>query len=127
MTTNLSTPGEPASVFGRALPLIEVTLRREFRMPKVHAREIEQDVYAWFSRFTMRAGTGKSLETWRTNLFWATCQAGRKYWHWRLDGAPVVDERVKRVLSREPLEMAQELAEKLRARESRRKSQEGGS
>ena len=125
MSTNLSNKGSAASVFGRALPLIEVTLRREFRMPKVHAREIEQDVYAWFTRFTMRAGTGKSMGTWRTNLFWATCQAGRNYWRWRLDGAPVADERVKRVLSREPMEMAQELADKLRARENRSRSLEG--
>lgn len=125
MFINLSNGGDAASIFGRVLPLIDVTLRREFRLPKEHAREVEQDVYLWFSRFALRPGSGKSVETWRTNLFWATCQAGRKYWQWRLGGRPVADDQIRRALNREPLEMAKELEERARARENRRKKGSG--
>lgn len=120
VSTNFSERDEAAAVFGRALPLIDVTLRREFRLPKVHARQVEEDVSVWFSRFALRPGNVKSVEVQRLNLFWATCQAARQYWQWRLEGAPAADDRVRRALNRDPHELAKELEEKLREREERR-------
>jgi len=114
--TRLSTRAEATSVFVRALPLIETTLRREFRLPMEHARAVEEDIGLWFSRFALRPGSGRAGVL-RTQLFSATCEAGRRYWQWRLGGAPVVDHQIRRVLAREPEEMAKELEEKLRQRE----------
>jgi hypothetical protein len=124
VSTNLSTRAEATSVFDRALPLIETTLRREFRLPREHARAVEEDIGLWFSRFALRPGSGKA-EVLRTQLFYATCAAGRRYWQWRLGGAPVVDHQVRRALAREPEEMAKELEEKLRQREKRGKKPKG--
>src|SRR5262249_55449688 len=111
---------EAMSVFVRALPLIEATLRRDFRLPREHARALEEDIGLWFSRFALRPGSGKA-EVLRMQLFCAMCEAGRRYWQWRLGGAPVVDHEVRRALAREPKEMAKELEEKLRQRQKRRK------
>ena len=120
MSTDLSSRDKAASMFGRALPLIETTLRREFRLPREHARAVEEEISMWFSRFTLRPGSGRA-ETLRVELFSATCQAGRKYWKWRLGGALVADARIRRALAREPGEMAKELAAKLWEREEREK------
>lgn len=119
-STNLSIRDEATSVFVRALPLIETTLRRDFRLPREHARAAEEDIGLWFSRFALRPGSGKA-EVLRMQLFCATCEAGRRYWQWRLSGAPVVDHQVRRALAREPEEMARELEEKLRQRQKRKK------
>jgi hypothetical protein len=110
---------EATSVFVRALPLIETTLRRDFRLPREHARAAEEDIGLWFSRFALRPGSGK-VEVLRMQLFCATCEAGRRYWQSRLSGAPVVDHQVRRALAREPEEMARELEEKLRQRQKRK-------
>jgi hypothetical protein len=119
--TNLSMTDEATSVFVRALPLIETTLRRNFRLPREHARAVEEDLGFWFSRFALRPGSGKA-EVLRMHLFCATYEAGRRYWRWRLDGAPVVDHQVRLALAREPEEMAKELEEKLRLRQKRKKT-----
>lgn len=125
VSTNLSDRDkEIASVFSRALPLIDLTLRREFRLPKQHATEVEQDVYLWFRRFSMRPASGGAIESLRPHLFWATCKAARDYWAWRLDGAPVVDTQIRRALMRDPEEVAKELEERLRKKEKRSKPEE---
>ena len=120
MSTNPSIRDEATSVFVRALPLIETTLRRDFRLPKEHARALEKDIGLWFSRFALRPGSGKA-DVLRMQLFCAMCEAGRRYWQWRLGGASVVDHQVRRALAREPEEMARELEERLRQRQKRRK------
>jgi hypothetical protein len=120
VSTNLSMMDEATSVFVRALPLIETTLRRDFRVPREHARAVEEDIRLWFSRFALRPGSGKA-EVLRMQLFCATCEAGRRYWQWRLGGAPVVDHQIRLALAREPEEMAKELEEKLQQRERREK------
>jgi hypothetical protein len=120
VSANLSMRNEATSVFVRALPLIETTLRRDFRLPREHARAVEEDIGLWFSRFALRPGSGKA-EVLRMQLFCAICEAGRRYWQWRLGGAPVVDHQVRRALAREPEEMAKELEEKLRQRQKRKK------
>ena len=119
MSTEFLKRDEAALIFGRARPLIDVTLRREFRLPKVDARQVEDEVHLWFARFVMRSGSRPRVESERTSLFWATCQAARQYWHWKLDGAPVADQRLKQALSRDPHEMAKELEQKLCEREKR--------
>ena len=111
---------EATSVFVQALPLIETTLRRDFRLPREHARAIEEDIGLWFSRFALRPGSGKAGVL-RMQLFCAMYEAGRRYWQWRLGGAPVVDHQVRRALAREPEVMAKELEEKLRRRLERKK------
>jgi hypothetical protein len=120
VSSNLSISDEATSVFVRALPLIETTLRRDFRLPREHARAVEEDIGVWFSRFVLRPGSGKA-EALRMQLFCAMCEAGRRYWQWRLGGAPVADYQVRRALAREPEEMARELEAKLRQRQKRKK------
>ena len=116
VSANLSIKEEANSVFVRALPLIETTLRRDFRLPREHARALEKDIGLWFSRFALRPGSGKA-DVLRMQLFCAMCEAGRRYWQWRLGGAPVVDHQVRRALAREPQEMAKELEKRLRQRQ----------
>ncbi len=120
MSTKLSMRDEATSVFVRALPLIETTLRRDFRLPREHARAVEEDIGLWFARFALRPGSGRAAVL-RMQLFCAICEAGRRYWQWRLGGAPVVDHQIRRALAREPEEMAKELEEKLRQRQKRKK------
>jgi hypothetical protein len=126
MSTEFSKRDEAASIFGRARPLIDVTLRREFRLPKADAQQLEEDVGLWFSRFSDRPGNGKTSLSYRTELFWAACQAAHRYWQWKLDGQPVADGRIKRALSRDPREMAVELEKKARERDKRSRPMESG-
>jgi hypothetical protein len=59
-------------------------------------------------------------------LFCAMYEAGRRYWQWRLSGAPVVDHQVRRALARDPEVMARELEEKLRQRQKRKERPKPG-
>jgi hypothetical protein len=126
VSTEFSKRDEATVVFGRARPLINVTLRREFRLPKMDAQQLEEDVGLWFSRFSDRPGNGKTTLSYRTELFWAACQAAHRYWQWKLDGQPVADDRVKRALSRDPREMAVELEKKAQQRDKRLRPEGSG-
>lgn len=104
---------EAEELFERALPVIHSTLEDDYRMTEQEAREAEQDLRAWFQRFARRNGVAETpVRSMRLALLSAACQYGRSFQLWK-HGGESVDEKLGRVLAREPQELASELVARL--------------
>jgi len=102
---------EVDSVFKRTLPMVHSSLISAYRLSEVEATEAERDLEVWFHRLSRR-GSGAQVppKSLRVSLLAAACQYGRSFQIWRLRGSPSRDKSLNDVLSREPQEMASDLA-----------------
>ena len=93
-------------VFQDTLGLIHIALVAHYGLEETEATELEKDLYVWFARFCMRPGNRNPKES-RPYLLVACCQFAREYQKY-LIGTGVRDsnERLKRLLDREPSEVA---------------------
>lgn len=102
---------EVDSVFRRTLPTIHSALISSYRLSEAEATEAGRDLEVWFHRLARRGSAGqvppKSL---RVSLLAAACQYGRSFQIWKLRGSPSRDKSLNDVLSREPQDMASDLA-----------------
>ena len=105
---------EVEAVFGRALPVIRAALVSYYRLSEEEASEAEKDLHVWFHRLSRRGGGGQMpVKALRISLLSAACQYGRSFQFWKLGGALSSDSRLNQLLSREPGEVATDLAERL--------------
>jgi len=100
---------EVAAVFGRARPVIRVALESNYLVPEEDAEQLEASLYKWFSRFSRRPDTQRSVASLRPSLFRMTCKAAQDYWIWKHHGGRVTDDGIRSALNRDPEEIAIEL------------------
>jgi hypothetical protein len=104
-------------VFGRALPLIDSILIRQYALPREEASEVERSLYEWFHGFARRPGSPASCEGLRSHLLSMACQTGHVYWAGKPDAVPATDENVRRALALGPQQIAIELEESAKQEE----------
>jgi len=107
---------EIRAVFARNLKPIHAAFVSCYRLTEEEAKEGADTLYDWFLRLSHRPGMSyrapaKLGDTLRLTA--GACQLAREYQIWKLDGVPCSDEELKRVLDRDPQEVAFDLLAKL--------------
>jgi hypothetical protein len=104
---------EVRSVFQETLGLIHIALVTHYQLSESESLELEKDLYVWFLRFCYRPGTSSVREA-RPFLLVASCQFAREYQRYMLGtGDRPSDERLRRLLEREPLDVARDFSRSL--------------
>ena len=101
------------SVFQETLGLIHIALVTHYQLSESEALELEKDLYVWFLRFCYRPGNSSAREA-RPFLLVACCQFAREYQRYVLgSGVRSSDEKLQRLLDREPLDVARDFSRSL--------------
>ena len=104
---------EVRSVFQETLGLIHIALVTHYQLSEAEALELEKDLYVWFTRFCYRPGNSSAREA-RPFLLVACCQFAREYQRYMLgSGVRTSDEKLRRLLDREPLDVARDFSRSL--------------
>lgn len=104
---------EVRRVFQETLGLIHIALVTHYQLSELEAVELEKDLYVWFLRFCYRPGNSSPSEA-RPFLLVACCQFAREYQRYMLgSGVRTSDERLRRLLDREPLDVARDFSRSL--------------
>ena len=104
---------EVRAVFQDTLGLIHIALVTHYQLAESEALELEKDLYVWFSRFCYRPGNQSAREA-RPFLLVACCQFAREYQKYLLgSGVRSSDEKLRRLLEREPLDVARDFSRSL--------------
>jgi hypothetical protein len=104
---------EVRRVFQETLGLIHIALVTHYQLGESEALELEKDLYVWFARFCYRPGNSSPLDA-RPFLLVACCQFAREYQRYMLgSGVRTSDERLQRLLDREPLDVARDFSKSL--------------
>ena len=103
---------EIASVFQETLGLIHIALVTHYQLSEQEATELEKDLFVWFRRFCYRPGA--SVKENRPFLLVACCQFAREYQKYLVGtGVRSTDDRLKRILDREPVDVAHDFSRSL--------------
>jgi hypothetical protein len=101
------------SVFQETLGLIHIALVTHYQLAESEALELEKDLYVWFLRFCYRPGNSSARDA-RPFLLVACCQFAREYQKYMLgSGVRPSDEKLRRLLDREPLDVARDFSRSL--------------
>jgi len=101
------------AVFQDTLGLIHIALVAHYGLEEGEATELEKDLYLWFVRFCMRPGNTSATES-RPFLLVACCQFAREYQKYVIGaGVRSSDERLMRLLEREPSDVAKDFSRSL--------------
>ena len=101
------------SVFQETLGLIHIALVTHYQLSEAEALELEKDLYVWFLRFCYRPGNSSARDA-RPFLLVACCQFAREYQRYMLGtGVRLSDEKLRRLLDREPIEVARDFSRSL--------------
>ena len=104
---------EVRTVFQDTLGLIHIALVTHYQLGESEALELEKDLYVWFLRFCYRPGNSSAREA-RPFLLVACCQFAREYQKYLLgSGVRSSDEKLRRLLDREPLDVARDFSRSL--------------
>jgi hypothetical protein len=104
---------EIRSVFQETLGLIHLALVTHYDLEELEAIELEKDLYVWFVRFCMRPGNFSPRQS-RPFLIVACCQFAREYQKYLIGtGVRESTERLKKLLDREPNEVARDFSRNL--------------
>jgi hypothetical protein len=104
---------EVRTVFQDTLGLIHIALVTHYQLAESEALELEKDLYVWFLRFCYRPGNSSAREA-RPFLLVACCQFAREYQKYLLgSGVRSSDEKLRRLLDREPLDVARDFSRSL--------------
>ena len=104
---------EVNAIFQDTLGLIHIALVTHYGLEEGEAGELEKDLYLWFLRFCMRPGNSSPRES-RPFLLVACCQFAREYQRYVIGaGVRQSDERLKRLLDREPADVARDFSRSL--------------
>ena len=98
-------------IFQDTLGLIHIALVAHYGLDEGEATELEKDLYLWFLRFCMRPGNSSAKDS-RPFLLVACCQFATEY---QKIGAGVrsSDEKLKKLLDREPADVARDFSRSL--------------
>lgn len=101
------------AVFQDTLGLIHIALVSHYQLSESEALELEKDLYVWFLRFCYRPGNSSPRDA-RPFLLVACCQFAREYQRYVLgSGVRTSDEKLQRLLDREPLDVARDFSRSL--------------
>jgi hypothetical protein len=104
---------EVRGVFQETLGLIHIALVTHYQLGESEALELEKDLYVWFLRFCYRPGNSSARDA-RPFLLVACCQFAREYQKYMLgSGVRPSDEKLQRLLDREPLDVARDFSRSL--------------
>lgn len=104
---------EVSAVFQDTLGLIHIALVTHYGLQEGEATELEKDLYLWFVRFCRRPGNN-SPKHGRPFLLVACCQFAREYQRYVIGaGVRSSDEKLKRLLDREPADVARDFTRSL--------------
>ncbi len=104
---------EVNAVFQETLGLIHIALVTHYGLEEGEATELEKDLSLWFLRFCMRPGNTSPRDS-RPFLLVACCQFAREYQRYVIGaGVRESDERLKRLLDREPSDVARDFSRSL--------------
>jgi hypothetical protein len=99
---------EVKSVFQDTLGLIHIALVTHYGLEEGEAVELEKDLGLWFLRFCTRPGNTSPRES-RPFLLVACCQFAREYQKYVIgSGVRESNEKLKRLLDREPADVARD-------------------
>jgi hypothetical protein len=97
-----------------AAGLVHTILHDHYRLPMSEVERVEAELVAWFERFCRRPEAPPPFESRHTLLVMA-CVFGRSAQSQRISrGETAPDDRLERVLAREPSEVAREASRPLR-------------
>ena len=100
-------------VFQDTLGLIHIALVAHYALLESEASELEKDLYLWFRRFCLRPGSRSPRDS-RSFLLVACCQFAREYQNYVLGtGVRESDDRLKRILERDPVDVAKDVSRSL--------------
>ena len=120
LVTEDSFQKEVSVVFQDTLGLIHIALVTHYGLEEVEAVELEKDLNLWYLRFCMRPGSKSPKES-RPFLLVACCQFAREYQKYVMaTGVRQSDERLKRLLDREPSDVARDFSRSLELLKFRR-------
>jgi hypothetical protein len=104
---------EIRAIFQDTLGLIHIALVAHYGLEEGEATELEKDLYVWFVRFCMRPGNRSPKDS-RPFLLVACCQFAREYQRYVVgSGIRETDEKVRRILEREPADVAHDFSRSL--------------
>src|SRR5262249_50944316 len=104
---------EVKAIFNDTLGLIHIALVTHYGLEQSEANELEKDLYLWFLRFCVRPGNNSPRES-RPFLLVACCQFAREYQKYIISsGVRQGSESLKRLLDREPAEVARDFSRSL--------------
>ncbi len=104
---------EVKAIFQDTLGLIHIALVTHYGLEEGEATELEKDLSLWFLRFCMRPGNTSPRDS-RPFLLVACCQFAREYQRYVIGaGVRQSDERLKKLLDREPTDVARDFSRSL--------------
>jgi hypothetical protein len=104
---------EIRAIFQETLGLIHMALVTHYDLEELEAIELEKDLYVWFVRFCMRPGNFSPRQS-RPFLMVACCQFAREYQKYLIGtGVRESDDKLKRLLDREPADVARDFSRNL--------------
>jgi hypothetical protein len=100
-------------IFQDTLGLIHIALVTHYGLEEGEAIELEKDLYLWYLRFCMRPGNSSPRDS-RPFLLVACCQFAREYQKYVIGaGVRLSDERLEKLLDREPADVARDFSRSL--------------
>jgi hypothetical protein len=104
---------EVRMIFQDTLGLIHIALVTHYGLEEGEAIELEKDLYLWFLRFCMRPGNSSARDS-RPFLLVACCQFAREYQKYVIGaGVRSSDDKLKKLLDREPTDVARDFSRSL--------------
>ena len=104
---------EVRMIFQDTLGLIHIALVTHYGLEEGEAIELEKDLYLWFLRFCMRPGNSSARDS-RPFLLVACCQFAREYQKYVIGaGVRSSDDKLKKLLDREPKDVARDFSRSL--------------
>lgn len=104
---------EVRTVFQETLGLIHIALVAHYGLQEGEAVELEKDLYIWFVRFCSRPGNS-SIRELRPFLMIACCQFAREYQKYVIGtGIRESDEKLKKLLDRDPEDVVRDYSKSL--------------
>lgn len=104
---------EVRAIFHDTLGLIHIALVTHYGLEEGEAMELEKDLSLWFLRFCMRPGNTSPRGS-RPFLLVACCQFAREYQKYVIGaGVRGSDDRLKKLLEREPADVARDFSRSL--------------
>lgn len=101
------------TIFHDTLGLVHIALVTHYGLEEGEAAELEKDLYLWFLRFCMRPGNSSPRES-RPFLLVACCQFAREYQRYVIgSGVREPNDRLQRLLDREPSDVARDFSRSL--------------
>ena len=106
-------------VFQETLGLIHIALVSHYQLTETEATELEKDLFVWYRRFCFRPGSTPREN--RPYLLVACCQFAREYQKYLVGtGVRDSDDRLQKLLDREPSDVAHDFSRSLQLFDFRR-------